>query len=327
MENIGVSIVNALNDAVRLILTFIPRLVGFLVILIVGLIVAWAVSKALTFLLRKIGFDRMANRIGLTRLEQRMNIQLDPAGVLGKIVYWFILLIFLIPAADALGVPAVSNILNTLVAYIPNVFVAILVLFLGALFATFVADIVRGAVASAKIGNPNVFAGIARWAIIGFAALIALEQLQITPALINELFGAVVAAVAIAFALAFGLGGQDAARRWLSRGESTVTTAAAQLNAQQIRNAAQNPVQDGQPQTYGQSQAQMPAQNYQQTQPYQQPSAPGYQQPAQPYQQPAQPYQPPTAPGYEQPAQPYQQPYAPDGTTTDQSTYNPRNPR
>jgi len=313
MENIGVSIVNALNDAVKLILTFIPRLVGFLVILIVGLIIAWAISKALTFLLRKIGFDRMANRIGLTRLEQRMNIQLDPAGVLGKIVYWFILLIFLIPAADALGVPAVSNILNSLVAYIPNVFVAILVLFLGALFATFVADIVRGAVASAKIGNPNVFAGIARWAIIGFAALVALEQLQITPALINELFGAVVAAVAIAFALAFGLGGQDAARRWLSRGESTVTTAAAQMNAQQVKNAAQQSAQ----QMYGQPQAQMPAQPAQPAQPYQ---------PAQPA-QPTQPYQQPPVQGYEQPVQGYQQPYAPDGTMTDQTTYNPRNPR
>lgn len=300
MENIGVSIVNALNDAVKLILTFIPRLVGFLVILIVGLIVAWAVSKALTFLLRKVGFDRMANRIGLTRLEQRMNVHLDPAGVLGKIVYWFILLIFLIPAADALGVPAVSNILNTLVAYIPNVFVAVLVLFLGALFATFVADIVRGAVASARIGSPNVFAAIARWSIIGFAVLVALEQLQITPSLINELFGAVVAAVAIAFALAFGLGGQDAARRWLSRGESTMTTAAANVNAQQVKDAAQQSAQQTQ-QTYGQPPTQT-------------------QMPAQPYQQPTQPYQQPPAPGYEQS-------YAPDGMTPEQPTYNPRNPR
>ena len=300
MENIGVSIVNALNDAVRLILTFIPRLVGFIVILVVGFIIATLLSKALTLVLRKVGFDRMANRIGLTRFEQRMNIKMDPAGVLGKIVYWFIVLIFLIPAADALGVPAVSNILNSLVAYIPNVFVAILVLFLGALFATFVADLVRGAVATAKIGSPNVFAAIARWSIIGFAALIALEQLQITPALINELFGAIVAAVAIAFALAFGLGGQDAARRWLSRGESTVTTAAAQMNAQQMRESAQNEMRQAE-QARMQQQAQ--AQSYQQ----------------QPAPAPTQPYQ--------QPAQPYQEPYAPDGTATDPTTYNPRNPR
>src|SRR2546429_5456393 len=167
----GTSIFNALSNAVNLILTFIPRVIGFLVILIVGLIVAALVSKAVTFLLRKVGFDRMANRIGLNRLEQRMGVTMDPAGILGKVVFWFLLLIFLVPAADALGLPTVSNVLNTLVAYIPNVFVAILVLFLGTLAATFVADLVRGATASANIGSPKIFAGIARWAIIGFSAL------------------------------------------------------------------------------------------------------------------------------------------------------------
>lgn len=233
IQDWGTAIFNALSNAVNLILTFIPRLIGFLVILIVGLIIAALVARALTFLLRKIGFDRMSDRIGLTRFEQRMGVKMDTAGLLGRIVYWFIVLIFLVPAADALGVPAVSNILNQLVAYIPNVFVAILVLFLGALAGTVVADLVRGAVASANIGNPNIFAGIARWAIIGFAVLIALEQLKIAPTLLNELFGALVAAVAIAFGLAFGLGGQDAARRWLSRGESSLSDAASQINTQQ----------------------------------------------------------------------------------------------
>ena len=74
---------------------------------------------------------------------------------------------------------------------------------------------------------------IARWAIIAFAALVALEQLKITPDLINELFGAVVLALAIAFGLAFGLGGQEAARRWLARGESTMSDAASQISTQQ----------------------------------------------------------------------------------------------
>jgi flagellar biosynthesis protein FliQ len=245
MENIGTSIVNALNDAVRLILTFIPRLIGFLIILLVGWLIATLVSKALTLLLRKIGFDRMADRIGLTRFEGRMGVKMDSAGILGKIVFWFLFLVFLVPAADALGVPAVSNILNQMVAYIPNVFVAILVLFLGALAGMVVADLVRGATASARIGNPNLFATIARWAILGFAALIALEQLQIAPALINELFGAIVAAVAIAFALAFGLGGQETARKWLTRGESTASMAAAQLKEQQSAQA-QEPFANGQ---------------------------------------------------------------------------------
>lgn len=292
IQDWGTSLFNALSNAVNLILTFIPRLIGFLVILIVGLIIAALVARAVTFLLRRVGFDRMADRIGLTRFEQRMGVRMDTAGILGKIVYWFILLIFLVPAADALGVPAVSNILNTLVAYIPNVFVAILILFLGTLAATVVADLVRGAVASANIGNPNIFAGIARWAIIGFAGLVALEQLKITPDLLNELFGAIVAALAIAFGLAFGLGGQEAARRWLARGEGTVTTAASQISVQQSRDEARA----------AQLQAdQMRAYQQEQTQAYQQ-------------QQMAQAQQ-----------QPYPQQYP--GTPTEQAPYTPTNPR
>ncbi|GAC1629000.1 MAG: mechanosensitive ion channel [Ktedonobacteraceae bacterium] len=246
-QNFGEAIISALGHALDLVLVFVPLLLGFLIILLVGYIIATAISKALTFLLRKIGFDNMANRIGLTRFEQRMGVKLDPAGILGRIAFWFILLVFLVPAANALGLTAVSGILSTLIAYIPNVFVAILVLFLGTLAATFVADIVRGATATANVGNPNIFANIARYAIIGFAALIALDQLQIAPALINELFAAIVGGAAIAFGLAFGLGGQDAARRWLSRGESSITSAASQIQAQQNMQQMQNAAYQQQP--------------------------------------------------------------------------------
>src|SRR5205814_10659014 len=232
-RNFGQAVISALGHALDLLLVFIPLLLGFLLILLVGYLIAAALRRAVTFLLRKIGFDNLANRIGLTRLEQRMGVRLDPAGVLGKIVFWFILLVFLVPATNALGLTAVSGILNTMIAYIPNVFVAILVLFLGTLAATFVADIVRGATASANVGNPNIFANIARYSIMGFAALVALEQLQIAPALINELFGAIVAAAALAFGLAFGLGGRETAQRYLNRSENSVSAAASQIKAQQ----------------------------------------------------------------------------------------------
>src|SRR5205807_1131973 len=150
--------------------------------------IASLVSKAVTFLLRRVGFDNLANRIGLTRFEERMGVKLDPAGVLGKVVYWFIFLIFLIPATDSLGLPAVSNILNSLVAYIPNVFVAILTLFLATLASTFVSDLGRGATARTNVGSPNIFANIALYEIIGFAAIMSLAHLQFTPPLLNILF-------------------------------------------------------------------------------------------------------------------------------------------
>jgi flagellar biosynthesis protein FliQ len=271
------AIFTALTNALNLLLEFIPKLIGFLVILLVGWIVATLVSKGVTYLLRKVGFDRLSERIGLTRLEQRMGVRMDTAGILGTIVYWFLFLIFLVPAADALGVPAVSNILNELIAYIPNVFVAILVLFLGALGGTFVASLVRGATASANMGNPNLYANIARWAVIGFAAIVALEQLKIAPSIMNILFTAIVGGSALAFGLAFGLGGQDTARRLLNRTENTVSSVAGQMQKQPAPGHV-----PGEPGVYTQ-----PGAN------------PGYVQPGQPVQQP---------PIYTQPGQPVQQP-------------------
>jgi hypothetical protein len=244
VTNWGEAILTALANALNLLLTFVPKFLGFLVILLVGWIVASVVSRFLTLLLRKIGFDRLSDRIGLTRLEQQMGIRMDTAGVLGRVTYWFIFLIFLVPATDALGISTVSAVLSGLVGYIPNVFVAVLVLFLGTLAATFVTDIVRGATATARIGNPNIFAGIARWAIIGFAALIALEQLQIAPALITSLFTAIVGAVALAFGLAFGLGGRETAARWLNRTESVVGTAASQVDTQRVMEQARSTTQE-----------------------------------------------------------------------------------
>jgi hypothetical protein len=233
ITNWSQGIFTALTNALNLLLTFIPKFIGFVVILLVGWIIASLISRAVTFLLRKVGFDRVSDRIGLTRFEQRMGVHMDTAGILGKIVFWFLFLIFLVPATDALGIPSVSNVLSALVDYIPNVFVALLVLFLGALAATVVADLVRGATASANMGNPNIYANIARWAIIGFAAIIALEQLNIAPALMNILFTAVIGAVALAFGLAFGLGGRETAQRILNRTENKVSSAANPAQIQQ----------------------------------------------------------------------------------------------
>ncbi|MGH2482160.1 MAG: mechanosensitive ion channel family protein [Ktedonobacteraceae bacterium] len=215
-------IVNAFTHALGTVFDFIPRLVGFLIILLVGWIVAYAVQKVVTLLLHKVGFERFAERAGLTRLEQRMGMRMDTAGILGKIAFWFVFLIFLIPAFDSLQLATISNILNTIVAYLPNVFVAVLVLFLGTLLAVFAGDMVRGATRASRLGNPNLLAAIARWAIIAFAAMIALDQLRIAPTLITALFTAITFGLALAFGLAFGLGGRESAQRWFARNESAM---------------------------------------------------------------------------------------------------------
>ncbi len=250
------AVINAFGNAISGVFAFIPRLVGFLVILLVGWIVAWAVDKALTVLLRKVGFDRLSDRVGLTRMEQQMGMRMDAAQLLGRIAFWFIFLIFLVPATDSLGLPTVSNVLNSLVDYIPNIFVAVLVLFLGSLVGIFLGDIAQGAATAKHFGNARLLGNITRWAVIGFAGLIALEQLQIAPALITVLFTAVVASAALAFGLAFGLGGRETAQRMLARSEGKLITSRP-YNPDQIVQQARSDLgyseQMGQPYTPPQS--------------------------------------------------------------------------
>ncbi len=216
------AILNAFQVAITTFFNFVPHLVGFLVIAFVGWLVGMAVDKAVTALLRKVGFARLSDRVGLTRMEQRMGMRVDSSKILGRVAFWFIFLIFLIPAADSLGVPTISNTLSTILDYLPNVFVAILALFLGTILATFAADLASKTARASNAGNPNVIGNVVRWSIIGFACLIALEQLRIAPQLITVLFTAIMGGLALAFGLAFGLGGRDHAGRLLSRSESSL---------------------------------------------------------------------------------------------------------
>lgn len=218
--NWGQAVWNSLVGVLAAVFAFIPKLVGFLVILLIGFIIAKLVEKAVVWLCHRANVDAASERAGLVNLERRLNTDINVASILGKVAFWFIFLIFLVPASDSLGLSTITNLLSTIVAYIPNVFVAILALFLGALLATFVGDLVLGATATSRIGNPRVFSTVARVAIIALAALLALYQLGIAPAILQTLFTAIVGALALAFGLAFGLGGREYAQRLLQRTES-----------------------------------------------------------------------------------------------------------
>ena len=236
--NIVDATIRSFQSALTLVFAFVLRSFGLLVILLIGWLLASALAKAVTFLLRKVGFGRIADRIGLSRIGQQAGIKSDAVGILGKLVYWFIFLTFLVPVVNVLGSNTVSDLLGRVIGYLPNVFVAVLVLFLGMLAAIVVADLVRGASANAQISNPNLFANIARYTILSFVALLALEQLGIATSLLNILFTAIVGAAALAAGPAFGPGGQETARKYLGRRENTANTAAAQVQTQQTMNQA-----------------------------------------------------------------------------------------
>jgi len=221
VTDFGQAVMGSLALALAMIMGFIPKLLGALLILLVGWLIARLAYSLVVRGLRLVRFNQVADRAEIDQFLLNAGVRMDPAQVVATLVYWFLLLIFVGAAFNAFGLPQVTDIVNRIIAYIPNVVVAVVVLLLGALAANFVANLVRGASGSARLGDPYLMATFARAAIMVFASLIALDQLQIAPAIINALWIALLAMFALAGGLAFGLGGREVAGRvledWYSR--------------------------------------------------------------------------------------------------------------
>ncbi|HKW06562.1 MAG TPA: small-conductance mechanosensitive ion channel [Candidatus Dormibacteraeota bacterium] len=214
----------SITGALMTFLSFIPALIGAILILIIGWLIAGWVGKLVTALLEKIGFERAAERTGVSGFMSRAGVRDARASrVIGELVKWFIRLIFLEAAAEAVHLTAVTVVIERIVLFIPNLIVAVVVLMIGALIARFVGDLVRGGASEMGFGSPNLLATISRIAVMAFAVIVAVNQIGIAAALVNTLFMAVVFALALAVGLAFGLGGRDTAsqmwEKWYARGQ------------------------------------------------------------------------------------------------------------
>lgn len=194
-----------LQDAIGVFVSYIPQLIGALVILIVGYIIAKVLQAIVGRVLQAVGFDSWMEKGGIKQFFDRAQTNYTPATVIGRLVFWFVFIIALTMAADALGIPQVSAVLGQLIAYIPSIIAAILILILAALLANFLAGIVRGATGS------NVLASVAQYAIIVYAAFAALTQLGIAVQLTANTFLILLGGVALAAAIAFGIGGREVA--------------------------------------------------------------------------------------------------------------------
>jgi small-conductance mechanosensitive channel len=159
--------------------------------------------------------------------------------VLADVARWFIRLIVLVSAFDALGLPAVSQVLQQLLLWLPNLVVALVVLVLAGLVAKALAGLVRGATAEAGLGNPRLFETITRVAVWAFAIVVAVNQIGVATALVNTLFMATVGALALALGLAFGLGGRETAaqivRGWYENSQRAAPKLAQAADAAQRR--------------------------------------------------------------------------------------------
>ena len=196
---------------------FIPQLVGAVLILIVGIIIAWALKVVVEKIIDAIKIDALLKKVGATEVVKKAGINLHIGILLGWIVKWFVIILSLIAAADVLGWSQITLFLNDVVAYIPSAIIAVVILLVGIVLGSFVYDIVMTAVKASKLGGAHLLAGISKWAIFVFAFIAAMEQLGIASSLLNILTTGLVAMLALAGGLAFGLGGKDYAAKFLRK--------------------------------------------------------------------------------------------------------------
>src|ERR687890_1173501 len=184
----------SLAGALNTFLSAIPRIIGFAVVLIVGWIISSLLARGVEALLHAVKFNDLARRSGFADFVEKMGVRDDSSGVIASIVKWCVRLITLVVAFDTLGLPAVSNVLNQLLLWLPNLIVALVVLVIGGLAANALSRLVRGATAQAGFSNPDTMATVAKVAVMGFAIVVAVNQLGIATTLINTLLIGVVGA-------------------------------------------------------------------------------------------------------------------------------------
>lgn len=191
---------------------FIPTLLLAIALLFAGFIVAWIFEIIARKLMRFLMLEKIVDRIGLKALFEKAGLKISFTRLLSGVVYWFILIVFLAAVVNVLGLTQLSDFLDKLVAYLPNVLGAVVILIIGILVANLLCNVVKNACESARMSMAGFLASLTKWSIFIFAFIAALVQLKLAPDLLKILFTGLVVMLAIAGGLAFGLGGKDAAK-------------------------------------------------------------------------------------------------------------------
>jgi len=208
-------IVTPVSEMLTKIVGYLPTLIGALIILTVGWMVAKTLRRIVNRALKTIHFDKLADKAGISEILGKGGLKTSAIDVLSGLVYWLAIIMVLVMVVNALGLPQASNVLESLFAYIPNVIAALFVLVVGMFLANFVSGIVRTAAGNASLPRPEMLAAACRWAIIVFAGTISLRELGIATLLVTTTFNIILGGVCLALALAFGLGGRDVAAKYL----------------------------------------------------------------------------------------------------------------
>ncbi|MET3441510.1 hypothetical protein ABIC94_002268 [Variovorax paradoxus] len=216
MDRFGIHL-EPLNAMLYQVGAFVPRLAIALVVVLAGWLVAKTVRFAVTKALRAINFNVLTERAGLDNFLRQGGWGGDTSSLFGVLAYWLVILAALLVAFNGLGLSYIADLLGRMVWFVPNLFIALLVLAFGSYFARFVGEAVSSYFRGAQLRDAVLLGQIARYAVMAFVILIALDQIKVGGDIVRESFLVVLAGVVFALALAFGLAGKDWAAEQIER--------------------------------------------------------------------------------------------------------------
>jgi len=204
-------VMDPVREMLARIVGFLPQLLGVLVILIGGWIIAGLLKSIVVKLLKLIQLDTASEKSGLGDVLRRGGIGHTISELIGVIIYWLIMLMVFMTALNALGMTVAASLLDKVILYIPNVIAAIFILSLGIFFSSMIGTIVRTASSNAGISQAKFLGQLTQAVIMVFAVVITLEQLNIAASILNLTINIIIASLGLALAIAIGLGSKDIA--------------------------------------------------------------------------------------------------------------------
>jgi len=192
-------------------LTFIPTLVGAIVVFLIGWAISVGIGKLIAEILTRIKFNQLFERAGWKEALERAELKVNASEFVGAIVKWVLVIVFLLAAVEILGFVQFADFLKSILAYLPNVIVAALIFVVTVIVVDIVEKVVRAAVEGVRIGYGHLVSAIIKWSIWIFAVLAILHQLGIARSFMEILFTGFVAMLVIALGISFGLGGKEVA--------------------------------------------------------------------------------------------------------------------
>ncbi|MBI4322895.1 MAG: hypothetical protein HY596_01320 [Candidatus Omnitrophica bacterium] len=209
----NVTVVQPIQSFVNQLMAFLPNVIGALVLLLVGWLIAKAIEGVVVKLLKTAQADKLAQQLQLADVLSKGGIRRTFSELIGALIYWIVMLMVLIAALNALQLTVAAQLLERVATFLPNVIAALFIIVVGVLAATFLSSTVRTAASNSGIGQANLLGQLVHTIVVVFACVAALQQLRIQ--FVGEVFLIILAAVSFGLALAFGLGCKDLAGRWV----------------------------------------------------------------------------------------------------------------